>query len=277
MVGVFDNLNISVVIPTYNRYKFLKRAVQSVLAQTYSPKEIIVIDDGSTDTTLQIQKDFPTLKYIYQANKGVSSARNLGITNAKHEWIAFLDSDDAWHKDKLKKQVNFHNQNPDILMSYSDEEWIRDGAVVKIPKKFQKIGKDAFLENISYCNIAPSSVLLHKNLFERYGLFDENLEVCEDYDLWLRIAIKEKIGLINKKLIRKYAGHADQLSFKHWGMDRFRVSVLEKLLNIANDKQKNRIKEELLKKYTLLHKGAVKYDKRTEINLYARQIFEFSH
>ena len=270
-------MQISVVIPTYNRYEFLKRAVQSVLNQTYPPSELIVIDDGSSDATSQIQKDFPTLKYFYQTNKGVSSARNLGITNASCEWIAFLDSDDEWHNDKLQHQVNFHNQNPDVLMSYTDEEWIRDGRAVKIPKKFQKIGKDAFLENISYCNIAPSSVVLHQKLLKEFGLFDGNLEVCEDYDLWLRIAYNEKIGLINEKLIRKYAGHKDQLSFKYWGMDRFRVTTLEKLLKIENNEHKEMIKKELLKKYTLLHKGAVKYDKMTEINFYARQIIELSH
>ena len=269
-------MNISVIIPTYNRYEFLKRALQSVLNQTYLPKEVIVVDDGSNDKTQDIQNYFPSIKYIYQDNSGVSSARNLGITNASHEWLTFLDSDDEWHSEKLKEQVAFHKKNSDVLMSYTDELWIRDKKEVKIPNKFQKIGKDAFLENLSYCNIAPSSVLLHENLFERYGLFDENLEVCEDYDLWLRVATKEKIGLINKKLITKYAGHENQLSFKHWGMDRFRVISLEKLLKTASNTQKYKIKEELIKKYTLLYKGALKYDKIIDINFYQRQLLVYT-
>jgi glycosyltransferase involved in cell wall biosynthesis len=270
-------MQISVVIPSYNRYEFLKRAVKSVLSQIYPPKEVIVIDDGSLDTTSQIQKDFPTIKYMYQTNRGVSSARNLGITNAKYDWIAFLDSDDEWHRDKLQKQVDFHTKNPNILMSYTDEEWIRDGKVVKIPKKFQKIGLDIFRENLSYCNIAPSSVLIHQNILKEVGFFDESLEVCEDYDLWLKIAHNKAIGVINEKLIRKYAGHEDQLSFKYWGMDRFRVLALEKLLKIVNHEQKDKIRKELVKKYTLLHKGALKYDKITEIDLYTRKTVEFSH
>ena len=119
-------MNISVVIPTYNRYEVLQRALNSVFAQTHPPYEIIVIDDGSTDTTQQIAQDFPNIKYFHQENRGVSSARNLGIEKSTQNWVAFLDSDDEWHKDKLKEQTLFHEENPDILMSYTDEIWIRD-------------------------------------------------------------------------------------------------------------------------------------------------------
>ncbi|UCN01111.1 glycosyltransferase [Sulfurimonas sp. SWIR-19] len=230
-------MDISVIIPTYNRYKLLKRAIKSVLDQTYTAKEIIVIDDGSTDATCNIQKDFPNIIYIYQKNRGVSAARNRGIEIAKSEWIAFLDSDDEFYPQKLQKQVDFHKANPDILMSYTQEQWVRNGVTVKIPKKYRKIGKDAFLENLSYCNIAPSSVMLHKSLLERVGLFDEHLEVCEDYDLWLRITCKHKIGLINEKLIRKYAGHDAQLGFRK-NMDVYRIKALKKLLLTCNSEEK---------------------------------------
>ncbi len=265
-------MNISVVIPTYNRYTLLKRAIASVYAQTYLPKEVIVVDDGSDDATQKIQKDFPDIVYIYQKNSGVSAARNRGIFAAKHEWIAFLDSDDTWHENKLHEQQDFHQNNPEVLISYTDEIWIRNSKEIKIPKKFKKIGKDAFLENISYCNIAPSSVCLHKSLLDKYGLFDTNLEVCEDYDLWLRIALKEKIALIDKKLINKYAGHENQLSFKHWGMDRFRVQTLEKILPDASALQKRDIKAMLVQKYKLLSKGALKYDKKQESILYQKRV-----
>jgi len=222
-------LDISVVIPTYNRYELLKRAIASLYEQTTPPQEIIVVDDGSTDNTKAIVKDFPEIIYIYQENRGVSVARNAGIQKAKNEWIAFLDSDDEWHSKKLQKQIDFHRKNPDILMSYTDEVWIRNGKKVKIPKKYRKIGEDAFVENLSYCNIAPSSVMLHKKLLDRVGLFDEDLEVCEDYDLWLRIASKEKIALIDEKLINKYAGHDEQLGFRK-NMDRVRIAILQKLI-----------------------------------------------
>jgi len=241
-------LDVSVVIPTYNRYTLLKRAINSLLAQTYPIDEIIVVDDGSTDSTKDIQNDFPEIIYIYQENQGVSVARNVGIQRAKNEWIAFLDSDDEWHKEKLEKQVAFHKKNPDILMSYTAEVWIRDGEKVKIPKKYKKIGKDAFVENFSYCNIAPSSVLLHKRLLEQVGLFDESLRVCEDYDLWLRIALQHKIGLINEPLITKYAGHDAQLGFQK-GLEGIRIQILQKLLNqpVCQKKRSCLLKELALK------------------------------
>ena len=264
-------MNISVVIPTYNRYELLKRAISSLYAQTYLPQEIIVINDGSTDDTHQIKKDFPNIIYIYQENRGVSSARNVGIKRVQNKWVTFLDSDDEWHPEKLQKQVTFHRGNPEILMSYTDEIWIRDGKEIKIPKKFQKIGRDAFIENLSYCNIAPSSVLMHQKIFEEVGCFDEDLEVCEDYDLWLRIALKFSIGLLDEKLIIKYAGHEDQLSFKHWGMDRFRVIALEKLLKCKSSRLVE-IEDELVKKYRLLLKGALKYSKLEDIQYYTKRL-----
>jgi len=271
-------LDITVVIPAYNRYTFLKRAISSVLAQTYSVSEIIVIDDGSTDETFKIQEDFPSIKYIFQPNAGVSSARNLGIKNAKSEWIAFLDSDDEWHQEKIEAQVAFHKANSEFLMSYTDEVWFRNSEAVKIPKKFHKYGGEIFKHCLSHCIIAPSAVLMHKSLFNECGIFDESLEVCEDYDLWLRIAFENRVGLVDKKLIIKYAGHENQLSFKHWGMDRFRVQSLEKLLLLAQEKHaKEQLKlicNELRKKYTLLLKGAIKYDRITDIKFYEKKIEE---
>ena len=265
-------MDISVVIPTYNRYKFLKRALKSVYAQTHLAQEVIVVDDGSTDNTIQIKKDFPNIIYLYQKNSGVSSARNLGINNSSYEWIAFLDSDDEWDKDKLKLQVEFHKENRDILMSYTDERWIRDSKEIKIPKKFRKFGGDIFDRCLSHCIIAPSATLIHKDLLDAVGVFDESLEVCEDYDLWLRVAVENKIGLVDKKLITKYAGHDDQLSFKHWGMDRFRVLALEKLIKSS---KKEIVIKSLVEKYSLLLKGAIKYDRIQAINEYKEKIKEY--
>ena len=267
-------MNISVVIPTYNRYELLKRALTSVFAQTHQPTEVIVVDDGSSDETQQITQDFPNIKYFYQKNSGVSSARNLGIKKSSCEWIAFLDSDDEFHVDKLKEQTAFHKENPQILMSYTDEKWIRNNLEVKVPKKFRKFDGEIFQECLSHCIIAPSATLIHRNLLNAVGNFDESLEVCEDYDLWLRIAQKNEIGLVDKKLITKYAGHDDQLSFKHWGMDRFRVYSLEKLLKSNLENNTFELKNELFKKYTLLLKGAIKYDKVCDITMYEKRLRE---
>jgi len=262
-------MEISVIIPTYNRYTLLKRALRSVFSQIYQPREVIVVDDGSTDNTQRIIEEFPNIRYFYQKNSGVSAARNKGIAEAHCKWIAFLDADDEWKPDKLQKQVYYHKKFQDTFMSYTDEIWIRNHKEVKIPKKFYKIGKDAFLENIEYCNIAPSSVLLHKKILDTVGCFDESFEVCEDYDLWLRVACYYHIGLIDEKLIIKHAGEDEQLSMKYWGMDRWRVRALEKHLSSPHTAQVCRT---LLKKYTLLLKGAVKYDKISSIDEYQQKI-----
>ena len=263
-------MQITVVIPTYNRYSVLKRALTSIFNQTHLAHEVIVIDDGSNDATKNIIQDFPKIRYFYQENKGVSAARNLGIEKANCDWIAFLDSDDVWHKEKLHEHLLFHKCNKEALMSYTDELWIRNSIEVNIPKKFAKYGGNIFLQSLSHCIIAPSSALVHKELFKSVGVFDESLEVCEDYDLWLRISLSHFVGLIDKKLMTKYGGDEDQLSTKHWGMDRFRVRALENLLMNAHESQiyKNEILQMLLQKYTLLLKGAIKYDKIAEIKIY---------
>jgi len=265
-------MNISVIIPTYNRYTLLKRALTSVYAQTLQPQEVIVVDDGSTDNTSYIIQDFPKITYMYQENSGVSSARNLGIKNSTCKWIAFLDSDDAWDKNKLALHVEFHKNNPHILMSYTNEKWIRDHKEIRVPKKYQKFEGNIFDKCLSHCIIAPSSVYLHRAILESIGLFDESLEVCEDYDLWLRLTCKYEVGVLQERLITKYAGHENQLSFKYWGMDRFRVQSLEKFLD--TDK-KELVKEMLVKKYTLLLKGALKYDRIAEIKIYKEKIKKY--
>ena len=129
---------ISVVIPVYNRPLLVKRAIESVLGQSHKASEIIVVDDGSTDETADTLKSFKNIKIITQKNSGVSSARNRGIKEASGKWIAFLDSDDIWHKDKLKLQSEFHDKNPQIQFSHTLEEWVRDGKIVKQKKQHQK-------------------------------------------------------------------------------------------------------------------------------------------
>jgi len=260
-------LNVSVVIPVFNRLSFVQKAIDSVLAQSYSPKEIIVVDDGSSEDICSLEKKYKNIKIIsYQPNKGVSFARNTGIKKASCEWIAFLDSDDIWHKDKLQEQVFFHKQNTNIKISQTQEIWIRNNIEIKQPKTQNKPHLDLFLPSLQRCLITPSSVMINKSVFDDVGVFDENMDVCEDYDLWLRIAKKYQIGLIDKKLITKYGGHSDQLSFKHWGMDRFRVIALEK--HKEDEKYGQDVKKILSEKYTILINGAIKRNKQKEAKIY---------
>ena len=117
------------------------RAINSILKQTYKPYEIIIVDDGSTDETKHfIHDEYPTIKYFCQSRSGVSKARNRGIVESKGDWIAFLDSDDEWLPNKLEKQKENLKQNPTILVSHTNEIWIRNGVRVNQMKKHQKYG-----------------------------------------------------------------------------------------------------------------------------------------
>ena len=263
-------LRVSVVIPTYNREKFIVDCVQSVRAQSLLACEIIVVDDGSIDETYQNLKELgfgsrtsakQKLRYIYQENRGVSAARNLGIKEAKSEYIALLDSDDFWLPTKLERQINNLRRNKaHVRLCHTDEIWMRNGLRVNSHKKHKKEGGDIFLNCLKMCCISPSSVLLHKSVFDDIGVFDENLPVCEDYDFWLRYCAKEEVSFVNERLLIKNGGHESQLSQKYWGMDRFRVYALEKLLNEADMMPLYRLKaiRELIGKLNILITGAKK-------------------
>ena len=246
-------MNISVIIPTYNRANFILKAIKSVQNQSLHVKEIIVVDDGSTDNTRELLKA-QNITYIYQDNSGVSSARNQGIKKAKHEWIAFLDSDDIWHKDKIKEHVSLHVDSPELKASFTDETWIRDGKKIN-KKKHLKKEEPTFLNSLRTCKIGTSTFLVHKSLFDKVGLFDETLKVCEDYDLWLRILENYKIKLINKELITKQAGHDNQLSFTTPLIDSYRIKALQKHIHSVH---KEKILQEIHYKSDILEKGAKK-------------------
>ncbi len=249
-------MEISVVIPTFNRANLVFKAIESVLKQTYKASEIIVIDDGSDDETKKIVENYD-IKYFYQKNSGVSSARNKGIKVARYDWIAFLDSDDVWREDKLQKQVDLHIKNKDILFFHTGEKWIRDKKPVKYPKRLKKPEGKCFLDNLTTCKIAASSVLCHKKIFDKVGMFDTGFRVCEDYDMWLRISLHYKIGLIDENLITKYAGERNQLSKIIFAIDRYHIRSLIKFLNT---KYRREVLNTIKLKYEILKKGALKYN-----------------
>ena len=249
-------MRISVVIPTHNRAGLVLRALESVFAQSHKADEIIVVDDGSSDETAQVLKQVKNIRVIQQENSGVSAARNKGIEISSSDWIAFLDSDDVWHKDKLKLQVDFHKTNPDILFSHTGEQWVKDDKIVTQKAHHKKPSGDCFLDNLNFCKIAPSSVMIKKEVFEKVGYFDESLEVCEDYDMWLRVLYRYHVGLLDDKLVTKFAGHKDQLSCRYFGMDRFRILALEKHLDSQYHVE---VQEEIIKKCRVLVRGAVKH------------------
>ena len=271
---------ISVIIPTYNRCDLLKRAINSVIKQTITPKEIIIVDNGSTDQTYQMVSSlFPEINYFIEKKRGVSAARNKGILESKSKWIAFLDSDDTWKPTKLEKQMEFSIFNQDkYRIIHTDENWYRNKKFLNQLKKHKKSGGNIFKNCLQLCCISPSSVVLKKQIFEEYGLFDENLEVCEDYDMWIRITSKEEVGFLDSPLVLKYGGHSDQLSKKFWGMDRFRIKSLEK--NLKNEhfskSQKINVLDTLIEKLTIVSDGALKRGNKEIFKKYNGKLQDWS-
>jgi glycosyltransferase involved in cell wall biosynthesis len=272
---MFNNIKISVIIPTYNRCELLQRAVLSVLKQTRPADEIIIIDDGSTDGTRElIPKKFPQVLYFWQENQGISAARNSGIEKATSDWIAFLDSDDTWSRRKLEYQQKALTENPEFLICHTNEIWIRHGKRVNPMKKHQKSGGYIFEKCLPLCVISPSAVMLHRFVFERFGKFDTNLPLCEDYDLWLRLCAFLPVLYLDKPLITKYGGHADQLSRSTWGLDRFRILALEKI--IANPElppaYKQAAEKMLIDKLKIYLQGAEKRGKAGELERFRKKL-----
>lgn len=277
-------MNVSAVIPTFNRGHCLLRAINSVLAQTTPVDEIIVVDDGSDDKTydllveselLEMRGQLPNIRYLYQENKGVSAARNLGIKEAENEYIALLDSDDAWNETKIERQaLKLEKKNFSCRITHTEEIWLKDGQRINPKKKHKKSGGFIFEKCLPLCCISPSSVLLHRTLFDDYGFFDEKLPACEDYDMWLRLCAFEEVLFVEEALTIKYGGHADQLSRAFWGMDRFRVQALEKLINSGklSKTQRSQALEMLVKKIEILLFGAKKREKKEMIQNLNRKL-----
>ena len=265
---------VNIIIPTYNRAQKLIRAISSVLSQTFRDYEIIVIDDGSNDSTKSAMSRFEgRISYTaHPSNLGVSAARNTGIRKSRAPFIAFLDSDDYWLPDKLAVQISFFETHPYAQACQTDEIWIRKGHRVNPKKKHLKPSGDIFEPSLKLCLVSPSAVMLRRSLLEEVGLFDEDLIACEDYDLWLRIACQHPISLIRQQLVIKDGGSSDQLSSKHKGMDRFRIKAIIKLIksNRLNERQIKSSLDELTLKCGIYGNGCLKRGKFKEGESYLR-------
>ncbi len=263
--------DISVVIPVYNRWGFLCSALHSVIEQTYNPSEIIVVDDGSdTPVAPELKEKFPQVQFIRQPNGGVASARNNGIKKSTGSWIALLDSDDQWEKTKLEKQVALLQKQSGLLAVHTGEKWMRNGNEVIPPAYLDKSSKTLWERSLKNCLICPSSVLLHRTLFDEIGWFDESLPACEDYDFWLRLLLHTELGLVEERLVDKHGGHPDQLSTTTWGMDRYRVQSLEKILTTGSlpENKQDALISTLSEKLSILAKGAAKRGKMEQAKQY---------
>ncbi len=259
---------VSVIITTFNRRRFLEEALRSVLHQDYRDREIIVVDDGSSDGSREAAEGLP-VRYEWKENGGVSSARNLGIRAARGGYIAFLDVDDLWRKEKLSIQMAAMEEGG-YEISYTDEIWLKDGRRLNQKKKHRKYSGRIYEHCLPLCIISPSSAVIKKEVFDNVGLFDEDLPVCEDYDMWLRVASRYPVLFIPSPLIIKRGGHADQLSRSYEVMDKYRIRGLAKILQSGalTDDLWARTLAELRQKCVIVAHGAEKRGRPEEARYY---------
>ncbi len=259
---------VSVIVTTFNRRHFLHDAFRSVAAQDYRDREIIIVDDGSTDNTCDDAAQLPA-RYIWKENGGISSARNAGLAIAGGEYIAFLDVDDRWKKKKLSTQLDAMERTG-MLLSYTDEIWFRNGKRLNQKLRHRKYSGMIFEQCLPLCIISPSSALIHRSIFDTVGTFDESMPVCEDYDMWLRITSRYPVLFVEKPLIVKQGGHADQLSRAYDGMDRFRIESIARILGsgVLDPVYAEKAVGELTKKCRIYAGGALKRGKKEEAEHY---------
>jgi glycosyltransferase involved in cell wall biosynthesis len=223
-------INVSVIIPNYNHTRFLRAAIQSVLAQTYRTFEIIVIDDGSTDNSREVVAEFgEQVRYIWQENQGLAGARNTGILAARGDYIGLLDADDQWRPDFLKAMTSLIDQHPDGAVYYCLAQSM-DVNGCDLPQVFggPVLPPDSMFAALLRANfLIPSTVVLRRSVALSVGLFDRSLRSCEDWDLWLRLLPKVKFFGTYACLVR-YRIHSDTLSTNLAGMQFAARSVIEK-------------------------------------------------
>ena len=243
--------SVSVIIPAHNASQYIGRAIESVLAQTRKPDEIIVVDDGSTDNTAEVIKKYESIRYIHQENAGVSVARNTGIETAASEWIAFLDADDEWIPEKLELQTELLRRNPDLVWTTSnfirclcDEDRRAPDIDLKQGQKALH-GKEYFddffqttLPRGYGCTITK---LIKKSVLKDVGGFQVGQHIGEDTDLWFRIACRwPSIGYINQPLATYHMNVNESLTQKQDRLE-FLSDMLKRHLKLSAEYNKLKV------------------------------------
>ena len=219
---------ISVIIPVYNGDRFIMETIDSVIGQYYKNIEIIVVDDGSTDKSASIVKSYKNLKYIYQSNKGPSSARNTGITLSKGAYIAFLDCDDIWYPEKLSVQEEFLRNNPDIGFVFAHRKMITEEGIPKPPWY-----REHLFEKPSPV-LGASAILARRNVFEKVGGYNTDFRFGENAE-WLSRAkdIGIKMEILDDVLLDQRLHDENQT----YHLDEMRSNILKALKNSIDRKK----------------------------------------
>lgn len=204
-----SNSLVSVIIPCYNQGHYLKESIGSVLAQTYQPIEIVVVDDGSTDNTYEIAKTYPSVKYVYQENGGLSAARNTGIDNSMGDFLVFLDSDDWLLPEAIAVNIEHLQENPEaVFVSGSHKKISADGVIPEIRTQISLKPYHQLLHQNYIGMIA--AVMFRRAIFNQYR-YDTSLHSCEDYDLYLKIA-RDNVVINHTQDIALYRIHSNSIS-----------------------------------------------------------------
>jgi glycosyltransferase involved in cell wall biosynthesis len=198
-----------VIIPAYNYAQYLDRAVRSALTQRHSPLEVIIVDDGSTDETpalcVRLQAEFPHLRCIRQENAGLSAARNTGLRNATHPFVAFLDADDEWLPEFLDTLIAEIPRQPPATPAIACNSFRVDASGAMIGEKNTTPRGDRFFtaaDILLKTRFMPSSVVARRSAFDTAGCFDTALRSSEDRDMWIRLAAGAPIRYVDRALVR---------------------------------------------------------------------------
>ena len=265
---------VSVIIPVYNRFEMAKEAISSVIGQTFKDLEVFIIDDGSIDMTPILGtyfKDDSRVKYIRINHSGMPGfVRNKGVELSSGKYLAFLDSDDLWMDNKLEKQIKYLETNSRYRVVHTREAWIRKGKTVSQAGFNHRRFGNIFPDALEKCIIGPSTVLMEKELYISLGGFRNDLEIAEDYELWLKLSNSSDVAYIDEALITKRAGHIGQLSEKYGQIEIFRIRGLKELVEQHYFSQENQklAELELAKKCKIYAAGCRKRNKVEEAKLH---------
>jgi len=245
---------VSVIIPVYEGEKTIKDTIQSVLNQTFSDFELIVINDGSEDSTLKIVSNVqdPRVKVFSYPNAGLSASRNRGIALASGEYITFIDADDLWTPDKLEAQLKALQENSQAAVAYSWTDWIdesnqfigRGSYITENGDVFAKLLLSDFVAN-------GSNALIRRQALTKVGGFDESLTSAEDWDMWLRLAAHYEFVAVPSPQIL-YRISPSSMSSDVWKMEASSLQVLEKAFAVAPESLQHLKRQSLGNRYKYL-------------------------
>ncbi len=237
MTALVSNPKVSVIIPVFNGEKYISKAIESVLSQTYKNIEIVVANDGSTDSTFEKIKPYLSeITYIFQENAGLSEARNIGIRKSTGELIAFLDHDDMWLPEKTEKQVNYILSDPQRKFVHCSVKYINHlGEIIEPSGYWKNLKFNSEVANVKdifmHYAMLPSTMMIKREVFDEVGFLNPEFKSCEGYDLCLRIAFKYKLTFIDEPLIG-YRLHDANKSKNFIRFDFYRIRTLESFLEM---------------------------------------------